>query len=81
MAKLELLVDVTTRGARGLEGISDRLGRVGRNLTLGVTTPLIAAGGAAVALAADAERSGARLESVFGSMEAAAWTTVSIGAA
>lgn len=76
MARLELVVDVLTRGADELSGLGDRMGRLGRNLTLGVTTPLIAAGGAAVALAADAERSQARLSSVFGTMEADAWTTV-----
>lgn len=76
MAKLDLAVNVSTRGTDQLEGIGDRLGRFGRNMTVGVTLPLIAAGGAAAAMASQAETSQARLQSVFDSTEAAAWTSV-----
>lgn len=69
MANLNLNVLVETKGANKLQNL-------GRNMTLGVTVPLVAAGSAFIAMAADAEKSQAKLESVFDSMGAAAWTSV-----
>ena len=69
MARLELVVDVVTKNA-------NKLSRIGRNLTIGVTTPVVAAGAAFLQMAADAEESQAKLESVFESTEAAAWTSI-----
>lgn len=69
MAKLDLVVNVISKGANKLDAL-------GKNLTVGVTLPLVAAGGAFVALAAEAEKSQAKLESVFDSTGAAAWTSV-----
>jgi hypothetical protein len=76
MATLDLLVKVAVQNQRALETLSGKIGSVGRNLTLGVTTPLIAAGGAFVAMAVEAEKSQAKLESLFENTEADAWTSI-----
>lgn len=48
----------------------------GRQMTMGVTLPILAAGGAAIKLAVDAEETEARLTSAFQSMGASSWTSL-----
>lgn len=69
MADLNLRVKVDVEGANKLQTL-------GKNMTLGLTVPLVAAGSAFTQMAADAEKSQAKLESVFESTGAAAWTSV-----
>ena len=69
MAKLDLIVNVVSKG-------TDKLNNIGKNLSVGVTLPLVAAGGAFANMAAEAEQTQAKLESVFDSTGAAAWTSV-----
>jgi hypothetical protein len=76
MATLDLLVKVAVQNQRALDSLSGKLGRAGKNLTLGLTTPLVAAGAAFASLAAEAEKSQAKLESVFDSTGASAWTSI-----
>ena len=76
MATLDLIVNVVTKNAKGLDTLSGKLRGIGTGLTVGVTTPILGIGAAALSAAEDAEKSQAKLESVFKSMEADAWTTV-----
>jgi hypothetical protein len=76
MATLDLLVKVAVQNQRALDSLAGKLGRTGKNLTIGLTTPLIAAGAAFAGLAADAEKSQAKLKSVFDSTGAAAFTSI-----
>ena len=76
MAELDLVVKVLTKGTRELDSLSSKLDQAGKRATIGLTFPLIAAGAAVTSLAADAEKSQAKLESVFDSMGASAFTTV-----
>jgi hypothetical protein len=76
MATLDLLVKVAVQNQRALEGLSGKMRKLGTGLTIGVTGPLVAAGAAMVNLAAEAEKSQAKLESVFDTTGAAAWTSV-----
>lgn len=69
MADLNVRVKMVTEGARNLSNL-------GRNLTIGVTAPLVAAGAAFINMAAEAEQSQAKMESVFESTGAAAWTSI-----
>lgn len=69
MAKLDLVVNVISKG-------TDNLNNIGKGLTIGVTTPLVAAGAAFATMASEAEKSQAKLESVFDSTGAAAWTSI-----
>lgn len=76
MAKLDLLVKVAVQGARDLDTLSGRMNSAGASLTRNVTLPLVAAGAAFTTMAADAEQSQAKLESVFDSMGASAFTSI-----
>jgi hypothetical protein len=76
MATLDLLVKVAVQNQRALDSLAGKLGRTGKNLTIGLTTPLIAAGAAFTSLAAEAEKSQAKLKSVFDSTGAAAFTSI-----
>jgi hypothetical protein len=76
MADLNLKVKVAVEGARNLRDLGKDMGNLGRDLTRGVTLPLIAAGAGLITMAADAEKSEAKMLSVFDSMGAAAWTSV-----
>ena len=73
---LTLKTKVEVTGADKLNNLGQRMQSIGRNLTVGVTLPLIGAGGAMVALAEEAARADAELTRTFDSMGAAAWTTV-----
>ena len=70
MARLNVDVIVRTagQGLRDLEGLGGKLQRTGFNLTKFVTLPLLGVAGASVAMAADAEKSGAKLEAAFKNM-------------
>src|SRR6188472_1762502 len=76
MADLNLRVKVAVDGANKLDSLSGKMSTVGKNLTIGLTAPIIAAGAGFITMAADAEKSQSKLESVFESTEAAAWTSV-----
>lgn len=76
MADLRLIVKVVTEGTNNLRNLGSDLSTTGKNLTVGLTVPLIAAGGAVTALAADAQKSQAKLKSVFDSMGASAFTSI-----
>jgi phage-related protein len=76
MATLDLLVKVAVKNQKALDSLSGKLRGAGTALSIGVTGPLVAAGAAMVNLAADAEKSQAKLESVFQTTGAAAWTSV-----
>jgi hypothetical protein len=76
MATLDLIVNVVTKGARDLDTLSGKLRGIGTGLTVGVTAPIVGIGAAALGAAADAEKAQSKVESVFKSMEADAWTTV-----
>jgi hypothetical protein len=65
---LKLQVEVETKGADKLSSLGGKLQRTGATLTKGLTLPLLAAGGAALALAADAEKSAAKLNAAFKNM-------------
>ncbi len=69
MARLDLNVQVNTSGLNKMRDI-------GRNMTIGVTLPIIGAGAAVLNLAAEAEKSQKRLQRAFDSMGAASFTTV-----
>ena len=76
MADLRLIVKVVTEGTNNLRNLGSDLSTTGKNLTIGLTTPLLAAGGAVTALAADAQKSQAKLKSVFESTGASAFTSI-----
>jgi hypothetical protein len=76
VAELDLLVKIAVKNQKALDGLSSKLRGAGTALSIGVTGPLVAAGAAMVNLAADAEKSQAKLESVFQTTGAAAWTSV-----
>lgn len=69
MAQLDLVIKVLTKDA-------NKLSKVGKNLSIGVTLPVLAAGAAFAGMAAEAEKSQSKLESVFDSTGAAAWTSI-----
>jgi hypothetical protein len=73
---LVLKTQVEVTGADKLNNLGKKMQTVGRNLTVGVTLPLVAAGGALVAMAEEAARADAELKRTFDSMGAAAFTTV-----
>lgn len=75
-SKLRLEVDVDVQGANKLDGLGGSLSRVGAGLSKFVTVPLLGAGAAALALAADAEKADAKLRNVFDSMGAASFTSL-----
>ena len=54
-----------------LDKLADRLNKVGKTMMTTVTTPLLAAGGAAVKLASDAEETAEKFNVSFGEMAAA----------
>lgn len=72
---LTLKTKVEVTGADKLNNLGQKLQKVGTGLTVGVTLPIAAVGGAMVQAALDAEASEARFANVFRSMEAGAWTT------
>jgi hypothetical protein len=76
MADLNLRVKVAVEGANQLRNLGSDLQSTGKGLTVGVTAPLVAAGAAFVGMAADAQKSQAKLASVFDSTGAAAWTSI-----
>jgi len=76
MATLDLIVNVVTKGARDLDTLSGKLRGLGTGLSIGVTAPILGIGAAALTAAQDAEEAQTKVESVFKSMEASAWTTV-----
>src|SRR5687767_1257641 len=76
MADLNLRVKVLTEGGNQLSNLGGDLSRLGRNMTLGVTLPLVAAGAALTTMASEAEQAQTKVQSVFDSMGAAAWTSV-----
>jgi hypothetical protein len=76
VATLDLIVNVVTKGARDLDTLSGKLRGIGTGLTIGVTAPILGIGAAALTAAQDAEKAQTKVESVFDSMGAAAWTTV-----
>jgi TP901 family phage tail tape measure protein len=49
-----------------MQGFSDRAARVGKSMTMGVTAPIVAAGGAAFKMASDFERSMTQIQSLVG---------------
>jgi Phage-related minor tail protein len=65
---LKLQIDVDTKGAEKLSGIGAGLQRTGLNLTKFLTVPLLGAGAASLALAADAEKSTAKLNAAYKNM-------------
>lgn len=67
-SKLALDVIVNTKGLDKLQGLGGSLQRTGVNLTKFVTLPLLGAGAASLALAADAEKSAAKLTAAFKNM-------------
>lgn len=73
---LTVRVKTEVTGAERLAGLGTNLRNVGRNLSVGVTLPLIAAGGAMIGLAREAEETDAKLASVFDSMSANAFTSI-----
>jgi hypothetical protein len=73
---LVLKTQVEVTGADKLNNLGKKMQTVGRNLTVGVTLPLVAAGGALVAMAEEAARADAELKRTFDSMGAGAFTTV-----
>lgn len=76
MANLNLRVNVDVQGADKLSGLGNSMQRTGFGLTKFVTLPVLGAAAGMLKLAADAEKSGAKLESTFKSMGASAWTSV-----
>lgn len=76
MAQLDLLVKVAVQGARELDGLGGKLSSTGATLTRNVTLPLLAAGAGFGKLAIDAEKSQAKLKSVFKTMGASAFTSI-----
>lgn len=68
MANLNLNVLVNVKGQEKLTGLGASMQRTGANLTRFVTLPLLGVGAASLALAADAQKSGALLEAAFKNM-------------
>lgn len=68
MANLNLNVLVDVKGADKLTGLGANLQRTGANLTRFVTLPILGIGAASLAMAADAEKSGALLSAAFKNM-------------
>lgn len=66
MARLDLVVNVLTKGDKELSGLSQKLGQTGKALTIGVTAPLIAAGAAAFNFASDMQEASSKAETVYG---------------
>ena len=64
--ELDRMEDKAERAAKKLKKIGDSAERIGKKLTLFVTVPLLAAGGAAIKLAMDAEESLAAILSADG---------------
>lgn len=54
---------------KSLQQTGQRISRVGQNMTLFITLPLLAAGGAAVKLASDFEETQSKFDVVFGSLQ------------
>lgn len=67
-SKLILEVLTKVQGAQDLRGLGGSLQRTGANLSKFVTLPLLGAGAASVALAADAEKSSAKLNAAYKNM-------------
>jgi len=65
---LKLQVEVETKGTDKLSSLGGNLQRTGLNLTKFVTAPLLGAGAAAIALAADAEKSATKLNAAYKNM-------------
>jgi TP901 family phage tail tape measure protein len=65
---LTLNTKVNVTGADKLRGLGDKLQSTGKNLTIGVTLPLLAAGAGMVKLASDAEETGSKFDAVFGDL-------------
>jgi phage-related protein len=76
MATLDLLVQIAVKNQKALDGLSGKLRGAGTALTIGVTGPLVAAGAAFTAMAAEAEQSQTKLKSVFDTTGAAAFTSI-----
>jgi phage-related protein len=79
MAELDLNVNVKTKGARKLDSLGGVLAGVGKAAVFGAAagvTALGAIGVAATAAASDAEKSQAKLKSVFDGTGAAAFTSI-----
>jgi hypothetical protein len=79
MAELDLNVNVKTKGARKLDSLGSAVAGIGKAAVFGAAagvTALGAIGVAATAAASDAEKSQVKLESVFKSTGAAAFTSV-----
>lgn len=76
MATLDLVVNVLTRNGRDLDNLAGKLDQAGKRATIGLTLPLLAAGGAVTKLAADAEQADARVAAAFKSMDADSFTSL-----
>lgn len=68
MATLNLNVLVDVKGAQKLTGLGAGMQQTGAKLSKYVTLPLLALGGASLAMAADAEKSAAKLTAAFKNM-------------
>jgi len=64
---------------KGWQQTGEQMSNVGQNLTMGVTAPIVAAGGAAVLMASDMEETKNKVNVVFGTMsdEVMAWSETS----
>lgn len=65
---LKLLVDVDVKGGEKLSTFGGKLQNVGLGLTKYVTAPIVGLGAASIAMAADAEKSSAKLNAAFKNM-------------
>ena len=79
MAELDLNVYVNTKGTDKLDGIGTKLAGFGKVAVLGAAAvggAVAIAGTAFAGMASEAEKSQAKLKSVFDGTEAAAWTSI-----
>ena len=79
MAKLQLDVNVDTKGTNKLDSIGGKIASVGKVAVIGaaaVGSAVGIAGAAFTAMASEAEQAQAKLDSVFKSTGASAWTSV-----
>ena len=72
---LNLKVQAEVKGADKVDALGKKFQRAGKNLTVGVTVPLIAAAAGLVKLADAQEKAEAEMTRAFRSMGASAWTT------
>ena len=73
---LTLKTKVEVTGADKLNNLGQKMQSVGKNLTVGVTLPVLGLGGALVAMSEEAARADAELSRTFDSMGAGAFTTI-----